>query len=168
MLIKEFMPIVKEYYSGGAHCVYDHAVSPEPSCHAETGLYKVYGDDYTPSFVVDVSYDMDRGCYNHYTTHHRHEGTTVYSLAGDSSFKKHCSLDYEILYVNDDWVHSAHYGLITKLDGQWRLYLGDSHMFVLDNVDFETMKEAKEYFETCIKNDPFVQGIIEDFAKDMK
>ncbi len=168
MLIKKFMPIVKQFYSGGAHCIYDHAVSPEPAGHAQTGLYKVYEDDNSPRFLVDQSWDMDRNNYAHYTDHYRHEGSTVYRILGDSSFKKRCSLYYEVLYVDDDWIHSRYYGVIAKLDGQWRLYIGDSHMFVLDNVDFETAEEAKEYYDTCIKNDPFIQGIIEDFDKDMK
>lgn len=34
-------------------------------------------------------------------------------------------------------------------------------------VDFETAAEAKEYFDTCIKNDPFIQEIIDNYSMDM-
>ena len=167
MLIRDFMPIVRNYYIAGPYCIYDRPVSPTPSLHSETGLYKAWDNDNRMGFVIDESADMDRGSYSHYVNHYRHEGATVYYTMDDRIFRERCSLDYEILYVNDDRLSSKRYGLIINYEGQWRLYLADSHMFVMDNVDFKTAAEAKEYFDTCIKNDPFIQEIIDNYSMDM-
>ena len=166
MLIKELMPILRAFYHSYDQCIYDHPVDPHPTEHQLVGLYETRGDDHYIRYITEESVDYGRGSFGHDKFTYRHEGHVVYRNFNSVTFRHDFSLDYELLYYGDP-LRCKYIGLIIKLEGKWRLYLADSHMFVLDN-DFKTAKEAKEYAEDCIKEDPFLQELIEDYVKDME
>ena len=166
MLIKELMPILRAFYHSYDQCIYDRPVALNPTEHQLVGLYETRGDDHYVRFVTEESVDYGRGSFGHDKSVYRHEGHVVYRNFNSVTFRNDFSLDYELLCYGDP-LRCKYIGLIIKLEGKWRLYIADSHMFVLDN-DFETAKEAKEYFVKQHEKDLDFWKMVEEFLYDVK
>ncbi|MBR5760456.1 MAG: hypothetical protein IK018_07910 [Lachnospiraceae bacterium] len=165
MLIQEMMDIVKKYFKSGSAGIYNSEPSDTPMGE-EIGLYEYSGDDRSFKYCVCSSLNMDRGSYCKSTDHFKHEGDAVYSLFMHLTHSKDFHADFELMYYDKWGSYEDMYGVTIKVDDEWRVYLADSHMFVLARQDFTSAREAMEYFKETVKDDPYIQKLIKDYVSD--
>ena len=165
MRISEFEEITKLYYVSNHFDGIYFSKLMDPRSYSGMNIYMSDEFEKKP-YCVTHSHPGDRDEYTFYTNHYKHEGSAVYGVFLSKDYKKQFSGDYELLHVGRGLQYEDLYGVVIKYKDEWRAYIADTYMYVLERQDFESAGEAKEFFLKWIEDKPVIQTIIKTFLDD--